>query len=245
MSSPNSPSPSSSGFSESPLPRRPDLVLILTDDQRADTLWAMPEVRLLLARHGVTFTNFFVTTSDCCPSRASILSGQYSRHTGVFDNSPPNGGAPAFHDQSTLATWLKAAGCTTGLEGKYLNAYHLLGQTYIPPGWDDWHVLANKGILTRYYNYVLNENGRLVSHGRRPADYSTTYLANRAIAFIRTAKGPFFLYYAPIAPHNPAIPAPQDAHRFDNLRPYRPPRSTNSMSPTSPGAPCIRGCRCT
>src|SRR5690348_17963054 len=88
--------------------RRPSIVLILTDDQRWDTLWSMPVVRRLLVDHGVTFTNAFVTNSDCCPSRSTILTGNYSHTTGIYVNRPPHGGAGDFHryhdDRSTIPT---------------------------------------------------------------------------------------------------------------------------------------------
>jgi len=117
---------------------RPNIVLIVTDDQRWNTLWAMPNVRRDLVANGVTFTNAFVTTSLCCPSRASILTGQYSRHTGVytgvFKGSGGHGGAPSFKDTSTLATWLHAAGYQTALVGKYLNDYNRISD-HEPPGW--------------------------------------------------------------------------------------------------------------
>src|SRR5437899_2416644 len=102
---------------------KPNIVLILTDDQRWNTLWAMPNVRRLLQNQGVTFTNGFVVNSLCCPSRASILTGKYSHSTHVYGNAPPNGGFPSFDDRSTVATWLHDAGYTTGLIGKYLNGY--------------------------------------------------------------------------------------------------------------------------
>ena len=82
---------------------------------------------------GVTFTNGHVTTALCCPSRTSILTGQYSHRTGVLDNNPPDGGAQVFDDSSTIATWLQAAGYRTGFVGKYLNGYASLSP-YIPPG---------------------------------------------------------------------------------------------------------------
>ncbi len=106
-----------------PLTHRPNLVLIVTDDQRWDLLQSMPNVEHLLAAQGLTFTNFFVTTSLCCPSRTSILTGQYSRHTGVYGGSDPkHGDARAFHDSSTLATWLQDSGYETAMVGKYLTA---------------------------------------------------------------------------------------------------------------------------
>jgi N-acetylglucosamine-6-sulfatase len=195
---------------------RPNIVLIVTDDQRWDTLWAMPHVRSLLAASGVTFTNAFVTTSLCCPSRASIFTGQYSRHTGVWSDAPPLGGAPAFRDGSTVATWLHASGYTTALVGKYLNDYAMLGPRYIPPGWDEWDAIALNEAALHYYDFPLNQNGHLVFYGHAPKDYSTSVLAEHSVRFVQEATAPFFLYLAPIAPHLPAIPAPQDVGRFAN-----------------------------
>jgi N-acetylglucosamine-6-sulfatase len=190
------------------LPTRPDLIVINTDDQRWDTLSAMPEVRRLLGAHGITFTNSFVTTSFCCPSRASLFTGQYSRHTGVYQDNPPDGGAPAFDDRSTIATWLRAAGYDTALVGKYLNDYAMAhGPTYVPPGWQTFDAVESEPIA-RFYNYTLNQDGRLVHYGAEPKDYSMTVTGNLATAFVRSAREPFFLYAAPIAPHDPATPAP-------------------------------------
>ena len=192
-------------------PRSPNIVLIVTDDQRWDTLGAMPAVRRLLVDRGVTFENAFATTPSCCPSRVSLLTGQYSHHTGVFDGSAGNapGGAPAFHDGSSIATWLHDAGYRTGLFGKYLNDYAELPRGYVPPGWDEWAAVAQPHPQIKYYDYELNENGTIVRYGDAPSDYSTTVLAEKAVRFVRGNR-PFFLYLAPIAPHPPAIPAPQD-----------------------------------
>jgi N-acetylglucosamine-6-sulfatase len=206
----------------SPSPRgggrggRPNIVLILTDDQRADTLFAMPNVRRLLGGHGITFPNAFVTTSFCCPSRTSILTGLYSHHTGVLSDAPPDGGAPAFDDRSTIATWLSDAGYETAFVGKYLNAYTQLGPTYVPPGWDEWDAIASEPIASRYYGYTLNEDGRLVRYGSQDVDYSTAVLTRRALGFLGRARPPFFLELSPIAPHRPAVPAPGDAGTFSS-----------------------------
>ena len=80
----------------------------------------------LLAEHGVTFDDFRVTTSECGPSRASILTGLYSHHSGVLDNFGPHS-YPAFDEKSDLAVWLHQAGYSTALVGKYLNDYTLDG----------------------------------------------------------------------------------------------------------------------
>jgi arylsulfatase A-like enzyme len=203
----------STGAREEPPGARPNIVLIVTDDQRADTLFAMPNVRHLLAGHGITFSNAFVTTPFCCPSRASILTGLYSHHTGVLSDRPPDGGAPAFDDGSTIATWLHHAGYRTAFVGKYLNAYDRIGATYVPPGWDEWDAIASEPIASRYYGYTLNENGTLVRYGSSDVDYSTTVLTRRALSFLHDTSRPFFLELAPIAPHRPATPAPGDAGR--------------------------------
>ena len=101
--------PGAAAHSGSPKESKPDIVLILTDDQRWDTLWAMPEVRRLLVSHGVRFTQGYVSNPLCCPSRTSILTGRYSHSTGIYTNSPPDGGFPAFADASTVGTWIRAA----------------------------------------------------------------------------------------------------------------------------------------
>jgi arylsulfatase A-like enzyme len=214
---------------------RPNIILIVTDDQRADTLRFMPNVRRLLGGHGVTFRNFYVTTSLCCPARTSILTGQYSRHTGVYDNVGPRGGAVAFDDRSTVATWLSGAGYTTGLVGKYLNGYPSLGRCYFPPGWNEWDALASEP-EAHYYDYVLNHDGRLEHYGNGLSDYSTSVLFRKGISFARTARQPFFLYLAPSVPHRPATRLPQDEERFDKLPPYRPPSFNESDASDKPWA---------
>lgn len=91
---------------------RPNIVVIVTDDQDVASITSMPQVQALLAAQGTTFTNAFVTTPLCCPSRTSLFRGQYAHNHGVLRNSPPGGGLAEFvrrgDEQSTLAT-----GCTT------------------------------------------------------------------------------------------------------------------------------------
>jgi N-acetylglucosamine-6-sulfatase len=201
---------------------RPSIVLILTDDQRWDTLWAMPNVRRLLGQHGVTFNNAFVTNSLCCPSRTTILTGKYSHSTGVYTNTAPHGGFPAFNDRSTIATVLRGAGYHTALIGKYLNAYGPAAHAgYIPPGWGRWFAYASGN--SHYYDYSVTDNGRLRYFGSSPSDYSTNVLANHAVTFIRKKVGPLFLYFAPSAPHEPAIPAPQDTTAMKTMDLHWPP----------------------
>jgi N-acetylglucosamine-6-sulfatase len=202
-------------------PTAPNIVLILTDDQRWDTLWSMPNVQQELVANGVTFANGYVVNPVCCPSRATILTGEYSHTTGVYTNVPgkPYGGFPAFHDGSTIATWLHDDGYRTGLFGKYLNGY---SGTYVPPGWDRWFTTYNHG---GYYGYTATDDGAVERFGNLPEDYGTTVLDDRATAFIHdTPSGqPLFLFLAPHAPHDPATPAPGDETAFSELAPWRPP----------------------
>ncbi|HYC24039.1 MAG TPA: sulfatase-like hydrolase/transferase [Candidatus Bathyarchaeia archaeon] len=109
-----------------PQPLAPNLVVVLTDDQRWDTLSYMPNVEHELVDRGVEFRQSFVTTSLCCPSRASLYSGQYAHHHGVRSNFPPLGGAGVFDPTSTLPVWLSAVGYRTALFGKYMNANYVL-----------------------------------------------------------------------------------------------------------------------
>ncbi len=188
--------------------------MIVSDDERVAGNSVMRDVQAL-GRHGVTFANYHVTTSECGPSRASILLGQYAHHTGVLTNFGRHS-YPAFRDASDLPVWLHAAGYQTALVGKYLNDYTLDGNHVIPPGWDDWQAIDSVP-EEKYYDYTLNEGGTLVHYGSQPADYSTTVLTQKALSFIDAAKSPFFLYFAPVAPHLPAIPAPGDVGALQDL----------------------------
>jgi arylsulfatase A-like enzyme len=202
-------------------PEKLNVVVILSDDERADGQSVMQNTKTLLADHGVTFTDYHVTTSLCGPSRASILSGQYSHHTGVLSNFGAHNGA-VFNQSSTLATWLHGAGYQTALVGKYLNAYASWGKNGKPAGWDDWQALDSFPV-EKYYDYTLDDNGKLEHYGHRPSDYSTTVLTHKAVDFIRSARHPFFLYYAPVAPHLPAIPAKRDQGKLENIAPINSP----------------------
>jgi N-acetylglucosamine-6-sulfatase len=200
----------------------PSIVLVLTDDQRWDTLWAMRTVERSLVAHGVTFTNSFVANPLCCPSRSSILTGQYSHSTGVYLNSGRHGGFRAFHDKRTIATVLHAAGYTTGLFGKYLNRYGVAAgdAAYVPPGWDRWGVFVAK---TKYYDYRLTDGRHVTSYGNDPAAYSTDVLAGKAVSFVEHAPKPFFLEFAPFGPHEPATPPPRYTKAFSDASWAKPP----------------------
>jgi arylsulfatase A-like enzyme len=185
---------------------RPNIVLIVTDDQRWDTLGSMPATQRLLMGPGVTFRNAFVVNPLCCPSRASILTGGYSHTTGVYRNGGEYG-PRAFDDTSTLGTWLDAAGYRTGLVGKWMNTYRDL--SYVPPGWDRWVGMRSSHAV--YYDYALSVDGDGRSFGSKPSDYSTDVLAGFAERFVRSTEEdtPLFMLVTPTAPHGPRLPAPR------------------------------------
>src|SRR5262245_16316467 len=223
-----------------PQPLRPNIIFILADDQRWDSTDAthspagafiMPNLHAELGASGVRLTNAFMTTPLCCPSRSSILTGEYSHRTGVYSNTGTNGGADDFDDSSTIGTWRQAAGYRPGFMGKYLNGYGQLWTNptppYIPPGWNEWHVFRN----VNYFNYNLVRNGVgfnhvIEHHGSLESDYSTDVLREIARDFITSSVAggtPWYLQLNVKAPHLPRVPAPRHAGMFQNIPPWRPP----------------------
>ena len=191
-----------------------NIVVVIADDQRADTVTAtyMPNVWNELVVGGRFFRNAFVPTPLCCPSRASILTGNYSHRTGVWGNDPEDGFG-AFRDGNTIALDLHRAGYRTAMIGKYLNGYQAGTSRYVPPGWDRWFAIDPPA----YYDYGATSDGRLRSFGSDAKDYVARVLSRRAMKFVRGAveeRAPFFLYYAFTAPHSPSIPDPRDLRRF-------------------------------
>jgi arylsulfatase A-like enzyme len=217
---------------------RPNIVFVLTDDLSMNLLRFMPHV-LAMERQGLTFRNYFVSDSLCCPSRASIFTGNFPHDTGVYGNTGPHGGFKVFFDrgeeQHTFGTALRDAGYRTAMMGKYLNGYLATKGTahdgtaanvaanYIPPGWTRWD---GAGYGYPEFNYVLNSDGELQFHGHQPSDYLTDVLARDGIDFINRSvqdAKPFFLELATFAPHAPYVPAPRNRHDFPGLKVPRPP----------------------
>ena len=177
----------------------------------------MPHVRKM-QKEGVTFSNYFVTDSLCCPSRSSIFTGRYPHDTGVFRNQGNDGGYLVFrdrgHERATFATSLSAAGYRTAMLGKYLNGY-LPDAHPASPGWTSWAVAGNG---YPGFNYNLRQDGKVVHYGRKPADYLTDVLADLAVRFIKEKPDqPFLIEVATFAPHAPYTPAPRDADAFPGL----------------------------
>jgi N-acetylglucosamine-6-sulfatase len=208
---------------------RPNIVVIMTDDQRLDDLQVMTKTKNLIGDAGTTFNTFFASFPLCCPSRVTFLTGQYAHNHGVLGNNPPRGGIGKLNQNNTLPLWLQTAGYVTSHIGTYVNGY--TNSMGIPPGWNDWQGLPTGAPM---YDYNLNDNGRIVHYGTAPQDYQTDVLANRAVATIRrlaSNQQSFFLNIWVHAIHkeesvsgfpNPR-PAPRHVGAFDNKALPRPP----------------------
>lgn len=196
---------------------RPDIVLVVTDDQRTELLTGMTQVQRLLVDKGTRFSRAMVPTALCCPSRTSILTGLYSRHTGIYGNGRVGGtkwgGWGQFKrrglESRTIATALRGAGYRTGIFGKYLNNFSRLApEGYTPPGWDAFTVFWRPSAA--YYQYTLTDG---TYYGAGEEDYSTDVLAAKARAFIRATprRQPLFVMLTPYGPHRPYASAPRYA----------------------------------
>jgi N-acetylglucosamine-6-sulfatase len=213
-------------------PKPPNVVLILADDLAFEdvnpgTLEHMPNLEALM-EGGTTFENAFATNSLCCPSRATILRGQYTHNHGILHNQPPLGGAERFRlsggDASTMATWVEGRGYNTAFFGKYMNGY---AGTYIPPGWDEWRAVSGN-----FLSDDLSENGNIVSYD---ADryHLDDVLSEKASDYISRTAGadppfftvdrPFLMWIGTKAPHQPATPAARHRDAYPDVELPEPP----------------------
>ena len=207
---------------------RPNIVVVMTDDQDFRSMWAMPQTRKLIKRQGTTFDTNIVNFPLCCPSRATYYTGEYAHNHGVRWNNYPEGGYYTFDGTETLPVWMSRAGYETIHVGKYLNEYGERDPYEVPKGWSQWWGGVDPSTYG-YFNYTLNHNGKLRHFGTDPEDYSTDVQADIATREIRRAVDgdkPFYLNIAPTAPHTvavessarregtPAVPAPRYADVF-------------------------------
>jgi N-acetylglucosamine-6-sulfatase len=199
---------------------KPNIVLIMDDDQSINLQKFLTKTNAAIADKGVTFDNSFVNYSLCCPSRTTMLTGQYAHNHGVRGNQLPSGGyskaAPTLGN--SLPVWLQRAGYYTAHIGKFLNGYGATNpDTEVPPGWNEWYGSLDNpdgfiGGTYTAYGYTLNENGRIVHYGSTPdaidpATYQTDVYSQKAADFIRRVapgRQPFYLSVAPRDPHSEA-----------------------------------------
>lgn len=197
---------------------RPSIVFIMSDDEDLASHRVMEQTKRLIADKGSVLDNYFVTYSFCCPSRATILRGQYPHNHRIEGNDLPAGGFAKYESlglgHSTVATWLHDAGYRTAFFGKLMNGYE--PELHGPqPGWDEWYAAGGRYVN---FGYSLNENGKVVAYGHDPEDHLTDVLARKAADVIRRTPRdqPLFAYVAPFDPHSPAQPAPRYADLYQD-----------------------------
>ncbi|XP_053505758.1 N-acetylglucosamine-6-sulfatase [Ictalurus furcatus] len=211
----------------------PNIVLILTDDLDISIGGMIPlnKTRKLVGDAGITFTNTFVASPLCCPSRATILTGKYPHNHRVINNTlEGNCSSPAWQKSQepyAFPVLLQKYGYyQTFFAGKYMNEYgnkQAGGVEYVPPGWDYWFALERN---SKYYNYTLSVNGKAQRHGENYSeDYLTDVLANISLDFLQYKSNykPFFMMVSTPAPHSPWTAAPQYEGQFSNIKAPRDP----------------------
>jgi N-acetylglucosamine-6-sulfatase len=245
---------------DAPAASRPNVVVIQTDDQTLADLYAtytnpltgavtqvMPNTLSLIAGQGITFNRYYVSNPLCCPSRTTLLTGQYSHNNGVLTNFFPSGGFYKLDLQNNLAPWLSNAGYKTSHVGKFLNQYGDNDPTQVPPGWDDWHTVIGDARL--FYGYQMNDNGTVSDpHGDfdettstyptrdapgcpdnppplQTCNYLTDVITQDAEnAINKYASSPFYLQVDYTTPHGDIVtpggpePAPKYAGSFPGAR---------------------------
>jgi N-acetylglucosamine-6-sulfatase len=144
---------------------RPNILVVMTDDQAAADVAKMPNVRRLLAARGTTFADAVDSFPLCCPSRATFITGQYAHNHGVLGNFYPFGWYGMKRRENILPAWLQKAGYRTALVGKWLNGYGARdARGEVPAGFDVWRGLLDASAYD-YYNFVMNRDGVLKSWG--------------------------------------------------------------------------------
>ncbi|EFJ49375.1 hypothetical protein VOLCADRAFT_59221, partial [Volvox carteri f. nagariensis] len=192
---------------------QPNFIVILVDDldetQDSSGELAMPATKRLLRDRGVTFTNHFVTTPICCPSRVNLLRGQLSHNTNFTDVLGPHGGYAKFRalglDREWLPTWLQRAGYNTLYTGKFLVDYTIRNYDPAPSGWSAFDALVHP-FTFEYYSPAFSLNGG-TPRMYPGMYYSTDVVGAKALAMLRSAATdpagrPFYLQVAPPAPHH-------------------------------------------
>ncbi len=196
-----------------------NVIFILSDDHRYDFMGFTGKVPWLetpsldrMAAEGAYFPNTFVTTSLCSPSRASILTGQYTHSHTVVDNH-----APAPDDLIFFPEYLQKAGYETAFFGKWHMGH---GSDDPRPGFDHWESFRGQG---SYYSPKLNINGKHVQYP--DSTYVTDLLTEHAIEWMKNRKGdkPFFVYLSHKAVHANFKPAKRHEGSYQDQEIFFPP----------------------
>ncbi|CAO3661658.1 unnamed protein product [Umbelopsis ramanniana] len=236
--------PNQKVFSGKTEKKRPNILFIFTDDQdyRMDSLSYMPNVQKYLVEQGTTYTNHYATVSVCCPSRVSLLRGQYAHNTNITHVMEPYGGYDRFNrlklGESYLPIWLQEAGYSTNYIGKLMNGVAVHNWETAPKGWNYQDQLLDP------YTYVYN-TPVFSKDGEAPVFYENAYQtdiihgkAKAALKRLNNTEEPFFLWVSPMAPHGqfqihsenpvnittePPISAERHQHLFEDVKVPRTP----------------------
>jgi N-acetylglucosamine-6-sulfatase len=228
--------------------RGPNVVVVMTDDQRFDDMPALPKTQRLIGEAGVTFSRYFASYPVCCPARATFFTGQYAQNHDVRCLYPDcGGGYGKLNQDEYLPVWLEEAGYVTAHVGKFLNGYGKERAPDIPNGWTEWFGLVDPWTY-RMWGFEIFENGDRRSYGsllrEQPRYYQTEVLSNKATQFIRRRAprdAPFFLSVAYLAPHHESgktqgrtgklvRPAPRDRGRYRHVPLPKPPSYNEDIS---------------
>lgn len=207
----------------------------MTDDQALSQAAPqyMPKVTKLLRDQGTSFENAFLTTPLCCPSRATLLTGQYGHNNGVLRNTYPS----LRKKRNVLPVWLRRAGYVTAHVGKFLNRYrHDFNRAAVAPGWDQWYTQLDRS-QSAYYDWDLSKNGRKIHYGHENSDYAPRVFERLAVRLLRRfvpRRKPLYLEVDEIAPHpgrggkgtgceHNAVPDPRDVGKFQDTPLPNPP----------------------
>jgi len=190
------------------VPAGPNVLIILTDDQRAfGTMVALPTVHRWFGRGGRRYPEALDTTPLCCPSRTSLVTGLYAHNHGIVDNT--RAGRGVFDQDITIQHYLNEAGYRTGFVGKFFNFWQVEDD---PKYFDRWAIYDPNNVSNGYYHSTWNIDGEMRDVDR----YSTDYIAKLGARFLEGSEAdddrPWFLELSTFAPHMGPGPAPQYAN---------------------------------
>lgn len=205
-------------------PGRPNIVFILTDDQRYDELGFLnSEIKTpsldALAREGVHFQNAVVTTALCSPSRASILTGKYAHSHGIVDNLA--------RDLRPETRFFPQALNENGYQTAFIGKWHMGRHSDNPqPGFDHWVSFAGQGHYLPDANTPININGKHVPQ----KGYITDELTDYAIDWLEgiDPKKNFFLYLSHKALHDNFTPAERHKDLYNSTEISLPKSAANT-----------------
>jgi N-acetylglucosamine-6-sulfatase len=207
------------GTAQGPLravPPRPNVVVVTTDDMRADDMRVMRRTQRLLGHLEVD--DFVSNHPMCCPARAELLTGQLGQRNGVHANTGRWGGYDALVGKdNTLAAWFRRGGYSTAIVGKFVNGW-CPSTSRRPAGWTDFTPLVRNAYSPYHYSYL--EGSRI-----RPAPrdvHTNDFVTRRTLSRIREyagRPGPFLIWSSYVAPHDMEVdgqfvpPVPAERHR--------------------------------